>query len=652
MSLIKANAVQVGQSPTATQNFTLAVPSSPDGTIKLARGNSGATTQDVMNVSNAGVVSFPQGLGNISNSTAIATGSTTARSLANRFADVVNVLDFGADPTGVVNSTSNFQLAATIGGHIFVPKGTYKIIGQVVFGSNTTLDVSNGVVFNMDCSGENGRGFFFKQAINSGIRGDFIINASATTVGSDGSKNSCIQLGNEFYEALPTITRNCFVEGNIEINISGAVNVKGVYLGGWVEDTIVSGVTVTGQTNYAITAHWSANQSGLPTATWHSHNITVQNCKVYEKSGFTKPLRAFTFAASGRVTLIDCYADTTTLTYNLFVGDFGYTYAQNITNQNAYDFNLIRCASHNAASAISCDALSAGVSGSPIWDGSQHNASVIVTDCSFQKTIPTPDVTSFCIAATSCSSIIVKGSRFGDYRSAIDVDGTNNLTVIGNDFYNIGASCLGGSNGGGLTFSNNWIHDSGTTTTSTNIYAVNLDNFDNSTVSGNRFGLSNNFRYLVYIGSSTNNSIILGNKFESINTLATNPAAIYLDPAALNILIDSNNIVSPVTLQYPVTNVIVISSDSITITTSKSTVYQLVDTEGAAATDNLSTINGGIEGQIICFSTSSASRDVTFEDGTGNLRLSGDFTSDHNEDVITLIRRGSNWFEIARSNNT
>ncbi len=37
MSLIKANAVQVGQSPTATQNFTLAVPSSPDGTIKLTR---------------------------------------------------------------------------------------------------------------------------------------------------------------------------------------------------------------------------------------------------------------------------------------------------------------------------------------------------------------------------------------------------------------------------------------------------------------------------------------------------------------------------------------------------------------------------------------------------------------------------------------
>jgi hypothetical protein len=581
------------------------------------------------------------------------TGSTTSRTLANRFADVVNVLDFGADPTGVVDSTSNFQSAATIGGHIFVPKGTYKIIGQVVFGSNTTLDVSNGVVFNMDCSGENGRGLFFKQAIGSGIRGDFIINASATTSGSDGSKNSCIQFGNEFYEASPTITQNCFVEGNIEINISGAVNIKGIYLGGWVEDTIVSGITVTGQTNYAITAHWSANQSGLPTQTWHSHNITVKNCKVYQKSGFVKPLRAFTFAASGRVTLIDCYADTTTLTYNLFVGDFGYTYAQNITNQNAYDFNLIRCASHNAASAISCDALSVGVSGSPIWDGSQYNASVIVTDCSFQKATPTPDATSYCIAASSCSSIIVKGSRFGDHRSAIDVDGTNNITVIGNDFYNIGASCISGLNGGGLTFANNWIHDSGTTTTSVNIYAVNLDSFDNSTVSGNRFGLSNNFRYLIYIGSATNNSIILGNKFESINSAAANAAAIFRDAAAQNLFIWSNTVISPVALIYPLTaNPIIIASGVITCPSDNSVTYVLVDTEGAAATDDLVTINGGFEGQIVYFSTTSSSRDVTFKDGIGNLNLVSDFVCDNNSDTITLIRRGSNWFEIARSNNT
>jgi hypothetical protein len=58
MSLLKANSVQIGQSATGTNNFTLSVPSSPDGTIKLARGNSGATTADILSVSSSGAVTI------------------------------------------------------------------------------------------------------------------------------------------------------------------------------------------------------------------------------------------------------------------------------------------------------------------------------------------------------------------------------------------------------------------------------------------------------------------------------------------------------------------------------------------------------------------------------------------------------------------
>jgi len=84
MSLLKANSVQIGQSATATNNFTLSVPSSPDGTIKLARGNSGATTADVLTVNASGAItgatitSSTINGGTITSGTAQATTSGTA----------------------------------------------------------------------------------------------------------------------------------------------------------------------------------------------------------------------------------------------------------------------------------------------------------------------------------------------------------------------------------------------------------------------------------------------------------------------------------------------------------------------------------------------------------------------------------------------
>lgn len=58
MSLLKAAAVQLGTSNTASQNFVLS--QNVDGTCKLARGNLGATTQDILTVSAGGVVTMPQ----------------------------------------------------------------------------------------------------------------------------------------------------------------------------------------------------------------------------------------------------------------------------------------------------------------------------------------------------------------------------------------------------------------------------------------------------------------------------------------------------------------------------------------------------------------------------------------------------------------
>ena len=63
MSTLKTNNVQVGQSVTATNNFTLYQPSTPDGTVRLGVGNSGATTADVASFNSSGVFAFNSGYG-------------------------------------------------------------------------------------------------------------------------------------------------------------------------------------------------------------------------------------------------------------------------------------------------------------------------------------------------------------------------------------------------------------------------------------------------------------------------------------------------------------------------------------------------------------------------------------------------------------
>jgi hypothetical protein len=59
VSLIKSIKAQLGLSVTPANNFTFDA-SADNGTMKLARGNAGATTQDIMVVAPDGTVTFPQ----------------------------------------------------------------------------------------------------------------------------------------------------------------------------------------------------------------------------------------------------------------------------------------------------------------------------------------------------------------------------------------------------------------------------------------------------------------------------------------------------------------------------------------------------------------------------------------------------------------
>lgn len=92
---------------------------------------------------------------------------------------------------------------------------------------------------------------------------------------------------------------------------------------------------------------------------------------------------------------------------------------------------------------------------------------------------------------------------------------------------------------------------------------------------------------------------------------------------------------------------VTISSGAITATKT----YHLVDTEGNAPTDDLTTINGLANGRVLVLNAASSTRTVVLRDGTGNLQLNGDFSLTNQVDSITLYGLGAFWVELSRSDN-
>lgn len=81
--------------------------------------------------------------------------------------------------------------------------------------------------------------------------------------------------------------------------------------------------------------------------------------------------------------------------------------------------------------------------------------------------------------------------------------------------------------------------------------------------------------------------------------------------------------------------------------------YMVIDTEGGAATDDLDTINGGSDGDILILKQTDSARDINIVgNGSGNilLRYNDTVTLNFNSvDAIILIYNGTAWCEASRS---
>lgn len=163
-------------------------------------------------------------------------------------------------------------------------------------------------------------------------------------------------------------------------------------------------------------------------------------------------------------------------------------------------------------------------------------------------------------------------------------------------------------------------------------------------------------------GALTADSVAVGGGYGSTGCTISNAGAVSADG---NLTIGgTSTLTGAVTCSDDVTvskflklvksSAVSISSGAITATTS----WMQIDTEAAAATDDLDTINGGESGAILILRTTSSSRDVVVRHlggGTGNIRLDGaaNFTLLNTSSRLMLMYDDSLsvWVEIGRGNN-
>jgi hypothetical protein len=93
----------------------------------------------------------------------------------------------------------------------------------------------------------------------------------------------------------------------------------------------------------------------------------------------------------------------------------------------------------------------------------------------------------------------------------------------------------------------------------------------------------------------------------------------------------------------PVSQLTVVSS-TVTITGSYHSIF-------SAANANLTTINGGGEGDVLVIRGAATGGDIAVKDAIGNLLLAGNNTFSDKSDTMVLLHDGANWIELFRSNN-
>lgn len=236
MSTLKTNNAQIGQSATATNNFTLYQPASPDGTVRLGVGNSGATTSDALTVTNAGNATL---LGNL---TVSGTGTST-------FAGTLNATTAlqsgGVAAERIVQGTAQATTSGTAVGFTGIPSWVKRITVQC------SGNASSGPLILLQL----GSGSYTTTGYTGGWTQSATAGTNPLVASTAGVVAGASNAGNGFMTCVlvNAATNNWAISGNIDTALSGKLISSGsIALAGVldrVQLTVAGGTFTAGSVN-------------------------------------------------------------------------------------------------------------------------------------------------------------------------------------------------------------------------------------------------------------------------------------------------------------------------------------------------------------------------------------------------------------------
>jgi hypothetical protein len=622
------------------------------------------------------IITTPTIDGTISGTAAIlATGSTTARALTARFAEQINVKDYGAVCDNATDDTTAFTSAITaaIGKTLYVPPGTCIV---------SVLTVTNSMQFKGD-----GPLSVIKQKASTSnhiitISGTSVV-VSVTDITLDGNKanqlstssNSSLRflaIGTTSAPAALIVDRATFINGNnVDVEVltdatrstNEHVFVRGSrFLGGAEGQSLTHDpryLMIQSPVNYIIADNLFDflgtpsvhGRAGITVFDGHAGASTDRARGVVSDNFFYHVGRSEAGSTLGCIDLYN-YGRAVSITGNTLVDIYG----RGIDSKADVE-----------SLAIVGNVID-GLSG---LGGVQPNAAIVVNSA-------TNNISS--------GNVTIAGNTILDS----DLDG---IVYSGNN-------AISGPFARSVTINDNVIKN-------TFRRGISINNMDDAIISGNvieiaDIGILNNNieESLVISGNRVTDTINSGIQVDSNSTTAwvsitgnhtrdTGGRGILVDSAAGGLIVGNvivnatgnsidtqdinglflvaDNVVSG-SLPYSKSGTnnglrvernlfstnLSGSAREVTIAAGAVTVHldwHTIDTEANAASDDLDTINGGFDGAMVTFRASDSARDVVFKDSTGNMKLNGNFTLNNVEDTITLRYMNGIWYEINRSDN-